>query len=336
VSFAERGQLARAVALVERGIALATGAAQGQHVEGRGHAYLLRLFQLDGEVSRSLASARRLLELATAGGDRVARSYALANLAATQCDAGELDAAAERIHEATRLALESESELAIGLVHAFLAKFFVFRGEPERALEVAELAGTVSERAGQVSGVYTAAMWRGYAHLLLGDSVRAAAEFERMGEINASWPSALEHRAHGRLALRRWQEAVELARECLAQEPPRLVRARILCTLARAMAAGEPGGAQAAEAALLEAVSLCDELGLRPQLAESHLALSEVCARRGDPARALYFAERALRGFESCGMTLHARLATEALQSARRLAGPARRAASPRRRGSAH
>jgi hypothetical protein len=66
-----------------------------------------------------------------------------------------------------------------------------------------------------------------------------------------------------------------------------------------------------AEATLSEAVSLCDALGLRPRLAETHLALSEVCMLRGERDRALYFTKRAEQGFASCKMPVHARRAGE-------------------------
>jgi tetratricopeptide (TPR) repeat protein len=311
ISYASRNQFERAVKLVERGVALVEGIPEARAIAGRGYAYLLRLYQLDGEVSRSLAAGRSLLEVATAAGDRCGRAYALANLAATHCDAGDIDRAGETMEDALRIAQESESDLTLGLCLGLQAKVWVFRGDPDRAIAAADQAAKASDRAGQVGGQYIALTWRGHAYLLLDEPARAAAEFDRLALLNASWPSTFDFQARGRLELGRAREAVELARACLALEPPRLMRARALCTLGRALAASEPGGMEQAEAALGEAVSLCDALGIRPQLAQTHLALSEVCLLRGERERALYFASRAEQGFASCGMHLHARRAGE-------------------------
>jgi class 3 adenylate cyclase/tetratricopeptide (TPR) repeat protein len=311
ISYASRNQFERAVKLVERGVSLVEGAPEARAIAGRGYAYLARLFHLDGEVSRSLAAGRNLLEVATAAGDRSGRAYALANLAAALCDAGDIERAGETMEDALLIARQSESDLTLGVCLALEAKVWVFRGDADRAIAAADEASKASEHAGQVGGQYNAAMWRGYAYLLLDEPSTAAAEFERLALLNASWPSTFDLQARGRLELGRAREAVELARACLALEPPRLVRARALCTLGRALAASEPGGMDQAEAALGQAVSLCDALGIRPQLAETHLALSEVCALRGERERAFYFARRAEQGFASCGMHLHARRAGE-------------------------
>jgi class 3 adenylate cyclase/tetratricopeptide (TPR) repeat protein len=311
ISYTNRNQFERAVTLVKRGVGLVENIPEAQVIEGRGHAYLLRLYQLDGDVSRSLAAATRLLEIATAAGDRCARAYALANLAATYCDGGNIELAAQTMEDALVVARESENELAIGLCLAFQAKVWVFRGDADRALAAGDAAWKASERAGQIGGQYQAAVWRGHAYLLRDEPVKAAAEFDRLGVLNASWPTTFDLRARARLELGHATEAAEIARACLALDPPRLLRARSLCTLGRAIAASESGAADQAEAVLGEAISLCDALGLRPQLAEAHLALFEVCALRGEWDRALYFAKRAEQGFESCGMRVHARRAVE-------------------------
>ncbi|HKE09929.1 MAG TPA: adenylate/guanylate cyclase domain-containing protein, partial [Myxococcota bacterium] len=115
ISYASRNQFERGVKLVERGVALVEGVPEARAIAGRGYAYLLRLYQLDGEVSRSLAAGRSLLEVATAAGDRCGRAYALANLAATHCDAGDIGCAGETMEDALRIAQESESDLTLGL-----------------------------------------------------------------------------------------------------------------------------------------------------------------------------------------------------------------------------
>ena len=311
ISYTSRNQFERAVTLVERGVDLLKDVPGALAIEGRGYAYLARLYQLNGEVSQSLRAAHRVLEIATGAGDRCGRAWGLANLAAAYCEGGDLERAAKALDEAVTIARESENDLTIGLCLAFQTKICVFQGDAEGALAAADLAWKASESAGQVGGQYTAAMWRGHAYLLRDEPLRAAAEFDRLAVLDARWPSTLEARARGQLELGRPAGAVELARACLEQNPPRLIRVRALCTLGRAIAASEPGTADQAEAALSESVSLCDALGLRPHLAEAHLALFEVCAQRGERDRALYFAKRAQEGFEACGMRVHALRAAE-------------------------
>ncbi len=314
VSYASRNEWARGVALIERGLALLDDGPESRRMECQGHTYLLRLHQIDGGIGRSLASADRVLELTQAAGDRFGRAYALANLAATHCDAGNLDEAGVRIDQALAIAHESENELAIGFTQTFLAKVEVFRGAVERAIEAAELAEAAGERIGQVSGQYLAVLWKGEAFLLAGDVARAAAEFEKLAAINATWPSTLDRRARGRLELGELREALDLAQRCLALTPPRLIRTRALWTYATALSLHEPGRAAEAEASLLEAVSICDTLGLRPQLAESHLGLAELALRRGERTAAEYFGRRAVDGFTACGMLVHAGRARASLR----------------------
>jgi tetratricopeptide (TPR) repeat protein len=311
IAYTSRNQFERAVTLVEGGVALVENLPGGQTIEGRGYAYLARLYQLDGEVSRSLVAARRLLEVASAAGDRCGRAWALANLAAAYCDGGQLDLATQTIEDSIAIAQESESELTLGLCLTVSAKVWVYRGDADRALAAGDSAWRASERAGQVGGQYTASIWRGKAYLLREEPAKAAAEFDRLATLNATWPSTFDYRARGRLEVGRLAESVELAQACLALDPPRLSRVRALCVLGRALAASKTCAGAQAEAALSEAVSLCDALGVPPQLAETHLALFEVCALRGETERALYFAKRAEQGFESCGMRVHARRAAE-------------------------
>ena len=67
------------------------------------------------------------------------------------------------------------------------------------------------------------------------------------------------------------------------------------------------------EAQLRELAEKCDELGLRPHLAEACLALAEICARRGEADRAGYFGERAVAEWDACAMPVHAENARRSL-----------------------
>jgi len=79
-----------------------------------------------------------------------------------------------------------------------------------------------------------------------------------------------------------------------------------------ALGLADPAERDAAERALGESLALACELGLRPHQADAHLALADLCRRHGDAGRARYYAERAERTWQACGMPLHAALARAA------------------------
>jgi hypothetical protein len=145
----------------------------------------------------------------------------------------------------------------------------------------------------------------GYAQLLRGDPRAARDCFESLTPLGAHWPSTLLHRARGALETGDVEAAADLARRCCEMAAPRGIRARALSVLGLATGLGA-GRAEAGESLLAEAADACDALGLRPWLAESHQFLAELCARRGDAARAAHYAARAADGFACCGMPAHA------------------------------
>jgi hypothetical protein len=154
--------------------------------------------------------------------------------------------------------------------------------------------------------VYNADIWTGVALLLLGEPKRAAEALDRLVETNDRWPTTLDWLAVARLETGRLGEAVDLARRCLASEPPRLVRLRTLRTFGLALGLTSPGEHEAAERALGESLAIALELALQPHVAEIHSALAELCRHHREDRRAAYYAERAIRTWEACGMPLHA------------------------------
>jgi tetratricopeptide (TPR) repeat protein len=311
VRFCDGGSGARALALLERGLEVAVGeAARGAHaLEARAHAYRIRICHLDGAIGRATESARRVAELATAAGERFGVVFGIGNEGYVRCDAGEIEDAHRLCTEAYALAREARHEVALALAAAWLAKVHVFRGDCEAALRSSEEARELGVRSGQVSAVYNADMWAGMALLLQNEPKRGAECLERLASTNGRWPTTLDWLALARLETGRFDEAAEMARRCLAAAPPRLVRLRALRTLGLALGLGSPADRDPAERALAESLTLAAELDLRPHLADAHLALAELCRRHGDERRAAYYAERARRTWEACGMPLHAALA---------------------------
>lgn len=307
--FSDGNDLVRGRRLIERGLALADGVPEAHRTLTLGHAYLSRILVLDGEVEAAAHHGRRVAELATGRGDTAGLVVGLYSQSSALCDAGRLGAARDSAREARRLARELENEVLSGMAEAAMAKVHLFEGDPEGALGAARRAAAAGEKTGYIGVLYQSAAWSAYAHLLAGDPKTAREEFERLVELNDTWPITSLHRARGRLEVGEFGAAVDLARDCLAREPARMVRARVLAVLGLAIGLSNVGSSEEAEASLGESVSLCDSLGLLPYLAEAHHFLAELFHQRGDPRRAGYYARRAAEGFQGCGMPFHAQLA---------------------------
>ena len=310
VRFCDAGEGARSLALLERGLAAAAdGQARGRNLEARAHAYRIRICHLDGAIAPATESARRVVELATASGERFGVVFGIGNEGYVRCDAGDVEAAHRLCAEAYALAREARHEVALAFAAAWLAKAHVFRGDCDAALRAAAEARELGLRSGQASAVYNADAWTGMAFLLQNEPKRAAESLERLASTNARWPTTLDWLAVARLEIGHFEEAAEMANRCLATAPPRLVRLRALRTLGLALGLAQTSDRESAERALSESVTLATELQLLPHLADAHLALAELCRRGRDERRAEYYAERARRTFEACGMPLHAALA---------------------------
>lgn len=309
VGFSERNEVERGRHLLCRGLELIADEPEGRGLEMRAHGYLARFYHETAEVERAVRSARRIQELATALGDRVSLAFGRAKEGENLASIGWLDPALAACREALHVAEACEHDSLMGLVLTSLAKVQLYRGDADAALRTAARAWTIGERSGQKGTLHLAATWSGYAYLLLDRPREAAAEFSRLEEISATWLPSLQHQSRGELELGRYHEAKETAWRCLDADPPRLIRARVLRTYGLAVGLSEAGSRDAAERAITESISLCDTHGLRPYLAEAHEALAELCLHRGDAERAQYYVDRAVEGYEACGMHVHARRA---------------------------
>jgi class 3 adenylate cyclase/tetratricopeptide (TPR) repeat protein len=307
--FSNENDLTRGRALVERGLRAVLGLREGDETRLIAWSYLARMDLLDGELERALSSVRSAAEHATARGDRASLAFARYNECAVHCEAGRIGEARRAAEDALSLTGERGAAgahaLIEGLAQGALARLHLFEGDPERALAAAGRADELALRSGQLGLRYLTLVVSGYAQLLRGDVRPACESFEALVPLGAHWPSTFLHRARGALESGELAAAAELARRCCEAGAPRAIRARALSVLGLATGLGS-GGADAGEALLAEAADLCDTLGLRPWLAESHQFLAELCARRGDTARAAHYAARAAEGFARCGMRAHA------------------------------
>ncbi len=301
--FSNENDHARGRALVERGLRAAQDVADGDDIRLLAWSFLTRINLLDGQLERALDSARSVAEHATARGDRTSLAVARYNECAVHCEAGRLGEAREAAEDALSLACDDGNDLLGAAAQGALARVLLAEGDAVAALAAAAQADGLAGRSGQVGLRYLALVVSGYAHLLQGDARAARDRFEALAPLGAQWPSTLLHRARGALETGELAAAAELARRAL--DAPRGIRARALAVLG--LATGLDGGrAEDAEGYLAEATNECDALGLRPCLAEAQGFLAELCARRGDAARAVHYATRAADGYARCGMRVHA------------------------------
>ena len=290
--FSNDNEVARGRRLVEEGVRLVEGLPGSDDVALLGNNYLARIELLDGQVERSLAAARRMLELGMARGDSTSVAAARQHESAAHGEAG-------RVAEAMRVAREAlfesravESDLAQGMVQLGLARASLLAGEVEAALEAAQRCTEFAERAGQVGLRFNALAVRGYAHLLMDAPREANRAFEALLALNDRWPSTWLYCARGRLEIGDRRGAAEAAERCLSVDPPRAIRARALAVHGLAVGLAS-GGRDRGEALLAAALDLAGTLGLRPTVGEAHEFLAELCAKRGDAARAERHAETA-------------------------------------------
>jgi class 3 adenylate cyclase/tetratricopeptide (TPR) repeat protein len=309
VAFSERNDLAGSRDLIARGLAMLRGVEDAWRIEASAHTYLSRIEGQDGEMLRAGASAERVIELARLHGDPAMHAYGLCTRGCVLCDSGEIQAALESCLEARELAEQIGSDVLIGLASCWLAKVHVCQGRPDLAIAEADAAARLGESSGQVGLLYSSRGWSASAHLLAGAPERALEVLETLGGLNQRWPSDLETRARALVDLGRLDEAETLARECLDQAPPRLIRVRALCTLGRALGLASREPVAAAETALHHAVTISSELGMRPHLADAHQAFARVYRHWGALESARMHARLARDAYAKCGMELHASLA---------------------------
>jgi tetratricopeptide (TPR) repeat protein len=316
VRFSRDSDVAAGRALIERGLELVGADPAGDSIAAAGHAHLCRLYAQDGEPARAAEHAKRLIEAADRLSLPVMRSFGLASWAYALCDAGQIAEARPLADEAVAVAERIDNPVALALACAFGAKVRLYAGDAPGALEIAARGRAVGEGVGQLGSVHVASAWAAHAWLLQDEPHRAQVEVERCAASALHQPELLLLRAQVSIARGRHDAAVALAHECLAQSPPRLSRIRALRALGLGLALGGAQSPYEGAKRIEEALGLAKQLGLRPELAESELALGVLwSARTGESARP--HLERAAREFQACAMPLHAERARRLLDASR-------------------
>lgn len=307
VRFSDANDVSGARAQIDTGLALGRSLPEVLRIEMVARAYLARMLTMEGELAEAIENAERLVSLARGAGDEFLEVLGLSTIGSARCDAGQIESGLEACRAAAARAEAGSNEVATGFALVYLAQCWILLGDPARALDAATRALAAGENTDQVGTIHHSICWIGEAYLLQGEGKRAADEFERLSEINDRWPSTLLRRARGRIALRDYDRAAELAQDCLALKPTTFMRARALAALGLALGFSEPNDASA-DTPLRESISLCSELELRPHEAEARLCLAAIHAMRGETGEGASELERALKLYRCCGMERHAQL----------------------------
>ena len=264
-----------------------------------------------GEIYRDLGDLRRAADafrlhldapastpqLRRFGLTRDKHSDARAYLAWALCELGDFDEAVEHGLESVRICEASGEVSRIVQTRNILSRVYLERGDTGPAASHAERALDLAVSAEHVNLRIWAYTERGVAHLLAGEvslgtpllergvSMAIENEIARNTALWATWLGEA-YLAEGRIAEARQTVRDAVARTIAQQE--RGYRAYALRALGEIAASEAPANAEEAEGCYREALTLAEELEMRPLQARCHLGLGTLYRRigRADDARA--------------------------------------------------
>ena len=218
-------------------------------------------------------------------------------LAWTLGELGDFDEAVTHGMDGVRICEESGDPSSVVQARNTLARAYLERGDVERAVPLLEGALDVGRTSAAVDIFIWSLALRGVAHTLAGQTAQAVSFLEDgvgMADANgivsnhALWSTWLgeAYLATGRIADARRTIEDALARATAQQE--RAYRADALRALGTLAAREEPPAVEEAEQCYREALTLAEELEMRPLQAHCHLGLGKLYRRIGrvDEARA--------------------------------------------------
>jgi tetratricopeptide (TPR) repeat protein len=236
-----------------------------------------------------------------------ARAYLVACLG----EIGQFDEGIALGEEAVRIAEEANHAFSIGQAYINLGVLYIRRGSLDRALATLQQGaamGGVSKVSALSIGFATAL---GYAYArsgrlgealpLLEDGVRQAAA-NRISGRQSLWMAWLAdtHQMAGRLGEARdlLERALALARD----HGERGTEAHVLRLLADVAAQAGPVGVKDVEATYHQVLALADELGMRPLVADTHVALARWFRAAGRHAEAGPLLDAAIERLQEMNM----------------------------------
>ena len=224
---------------------------------------------------------------------------------------GEFERAFALADHGVRLAHTLQNPFVEAAAYSYRAVAHCYRGAASEAIEDCAQARQLAQRTGDQLRIYLLQYGEGHAHAMLGDphTARKILE-ENIAQAKRLGTTALRAWGQGLLAMTLLalgerdavvplcQETIQLARDT----QDRLANALAHRMLAEALGATGPADAAQAEAAVVEAIRIQQEVGSRPELARSYVTYGRLLDRWGRSDEARRYLMDAAEMFRTMGM----------------------------------
>jgi tetratricopeptide (TPR) repeat protein len=312
------GELDRAVESGERALAVATALGDFT-LEVMANIFLGTAYHALGDYRRAVDCFRR--NVASFTGDLIRERFGMTGLPAVMsrtwlvwclADLGAFDEGAARGAEAVRLAEAVDHPFSLTQAYSRLGGLYLCKGDLYQAIPALERSLELCQIANILTWFPTVAAPLGYAYTLSGRVAEAlpllqqAAAQDTSRGISAGYARWVAYLSEAYLLTGRMDEATGLAQSALAFARDLKARgneAYALRLLGEILAHQDPLEVEAAEAAYRQALTLAEELGMRPLLAHCHLGLGTLYTKVGQLAQARAALSTAIELFHAMEMT---------------------------------
>jgi class 3 adenylate cyclase/tetratricopeptide (TPR) repeat protein len=317
--FRTTGDAARAVEAGERARALATALGDfaleimATFFVGIAYHALGDYHRAVGCFSRTMASLTDALSRERFGLTGLPAVMSRAWSASCLADLGAFDEGTARAEEAVQLANALGHPFSLIQAYFALGSLDLRKGDLPQAIPVLERGLGLCQSASILTWFPTVAATLGYAYTLAGRVAEAlpllqqASAQDTASGISAAHARWVTYLSEAYLRAGRMDEAAVLAGDALAFARDLKARgneAYALRLLGEIHAHQDPLAVEAAEAAYQQALTLADELGMRPLLAHCHLGLGTLYTKGGQRAQARAALTTAIELFQAMAMTL--------------------------------
>jgi tetratricopeptide (TPR) repeat protein len=242
--------------------------------------------------------------------------FALAHL-------GDFEKGQAQFEKALRFATEMNDLGSMALAEYSFGVLFAVRGDGRNAVEHSKNAISYTDETQMTPTLDGARCLLGHALILAGEPQSALnhleQSFESLRDGRIPYQSALYCMTFGMVYLELGQ--LENARSYIDQAigfsqdiNSAFIEARARLWLARVLGKSDPSRTHEAEEYILRAISVLDELGIRPYVSQGHLFLGELYADTGQREKALEALNKAEAEFKDMGMDYWLRRTEEVLE----------------------
>jgi tetratricopeptide (TPR) repeat protein len=224
---------------------------------------------------------------------------------------GEFDQALAYAEHGLRLAKDMQNPFAESAAYQYRANVHDPRGAWEQAMADCAEARRIAERVGDLFRVYIVKFFEGRAHTQAGDPVRGRGLLEESltlaGQLGTTFCLAWAN-AYLAECLLRLDEPAVVTSLChatidLAEETGHTLSQTLAYrVLAEALGAQSPADPQQSEHAMLEAIRMQQEIGVKPELARSYVRYARLLQGWGQEDQANAHLTKAISMFQEMGM----------------------------------